>query len=167
METTASPGAAARTVTQPRRLPLAQVLFAVAGVPSIYAGDEQAMRGVKEDRVGGDDAVRPEFPDKPSELVDADWATYRLHQQLIGVRRRNAWLTRSRTKVAHLTNQALALRSGDARGQLLLLLNIGDEAYRVPVEVAGLVIAAQSDPGHLPEDPLLLPPHSWLVLATG
>ncbi len=143
------------------------VLFAVAGVPSIYSGDEQAMQGIKEERVGGDDAIRPEFPDKPGELAAPDWTTYRLHQRLIGVRRRNAWLTRSRTKVAHLTNQALALRSSDAGGQLLLLLNIADEAYRFPVEVAGLVVAAQSDPGHLPEDPLLLPPHSWLILATG
>jgi cyclomaltodextrinase len=143
------------------------VLFAVAGVPSIYAGDEQAMRGIKEDRVGGDDAIRPEFPDKPGDLVNPHWETYRLHQRLIGVRRRNAWVTRSQTKVAHLTNHALALRSGDARGQLLLLLNVGDEAYRFPVEVAGLVIAAQSDPGHLPEDPLLVPAHGWLVLATG
>jgi hypothetical protein len=47
------------------------------------------------------------------------------------------------------------------------LLNVGDEAYRFPVEVAGLVVAAQSDPGHLPEDPLLVPPHGWLILATG
>lgn len=143
------------------------ILFSVAGVPSVYFGDEQAMQGIKEDRVGGDDAIRPEFPDKPEELAAPDWATYRLHQRLIGVRRRNAWLTRAQTKVAHLTNQALALRSGDARGQLLLLLNVGDEAYRFPVEVAGLVVAAQSDPGHLPEDPLLVPAHSWLILATG
>ena len=34
------------------------VLFCVAGVPSVYYGDEQAFRGVKEERQGGDDAVR-------------------------------------------------------------------------------------------------------------
>ena len=37
------------------------LLFTVGGTPSIYAGDEWAYRGVKEDRFGGDDAVRPEF----------------------------------------------------------------------------------------------------------
>jgi glycosidase len=142
------------------------ILFGVAGIPSIYAGDEQAMTGLKEDREGGDDAIRPEFPEKPDQLTDADWATYRLHQRLIGVRRRNAWLTRSQTKVAHLKNKALALRSGDARGQLLLLLNIGDEAYRFPVEVAGLIIAAQAEGAPLPDEPLLVPPHSWRVLTS-
>ena len=140
------------------------ILFGVAGIPSIYAGDEQAMTGLKEDRAGGDDAIRPEFPEKPDE--QGDWATYRLHQRLIGVRRRNAWLTRSQTKVAHLKNKALALRSGDARGQLLLLLNVGDEAYHFPVEVAGLVIAAQPEGSPLPEEPLLVPPHSWRVLTS-
>ncbi|TDU90280.1 glycosidase [Kribbella voronezhensis] len=142
------------------------ILFGVAGIPSVYYGDEQAMTGLKEDRVGGDDAVRPEFPEKPDQLADADWTTYRLHQRLIGVRRRNAWLTRSRTKVVHLTNKALALRSGDARGQLLLLLNVGDEAYHFPVEVAGLVIAAQPDHSPLPEEPLLVAPHSWRILTS-
>ena len=140
------------------------ILFGVAGIPSIYAGDEVAMTGLKEDRAGGDDAIRPEFPEKPDE--QADRTTYRLHQRLIGVRRRNAWLTRSQTKVAHLKNKALALRSGDARGQLLLLLNVGDEAYYFPVEVAGLVIAAQPEGSPLPEEPLLVPPHSWRVLTS-
>ena len=35
------------------------VLLTVGGVPSVYAGDEFGFRGVKEDRYGGDDAVRP------------------------------------------------------------------------------------------------------------
>jgi hypothetical protein len=33
----------------------------VGGVPSVYYGDEHAFRGVKEDRAGGDDAIRPAF----------------------------------------------------------------------------------------------------------
>ena len=41
------------------------VLFTVAGAPSVYAGDEQAFRGVKYDRAGGDDEIRPAFPDSP------------------------------------------------------------------------------------------------------
>ena len=32
------------------------------GVPSIYYGDEFGLEAVKENRAGGDDAVRPEFP---------------------------------------------------------------------------------------------------------
>lgn len=37
------------------------ILMTVGGVPSVYAGDEFGYQGVKEERLGGDDAVRPEF----------------------------------------------------------------------------------------------------------
>ena len=37
------------------------ILLTAGGTPSVYAGDEAAYRGVKEERFGGDDAVRPEF----------------------------------------------------------------------------------------------------------
>jgi cyclomaltodextrinase len=60
------------------------VLLAVPGIPSVYYGDEQGFRGVKEDRFGGDDAVRPAF-DSSKELLDPDrWSTFHLHQDLIG-----------------------------------------------------------------------------------
>ena len=39
------------------------LLFALPGVQTVYYGDEFGVRGVKEDRAGGDDAVRPELPD--------------------------------------------------------------------------------------------------------
>ena len=65
------------------------VLFTVGGVPSIYYGDEQAFRGVKEDRMGGDDAVRPAFPaSRMICLARGEWM-YCLIQGLIGIRRRN------------------------------------------------------------------------------
>ena len=38
------------------------VLFTVGGIPSVYYGDEQAFRGVKADRAGGDDEIRPASP---------------------------------------------------------------------------------------------------------
>lgn len=65
------------------------------------------------------------------ELPASGWSAYRLHQRLIGVRRRNAWLVRARTKVEHLTNQAIALRSTGEGGELLLLLNVADECFPV------------------------------------
>jgi cyclomaltodextrinase len=43
------------------------ILLTVGGTPSIYAGDEQGFRGVKEQGAGGDDAVRPAFPDAPDQ----------------------------------------------------------------------------------------------------
>ena len=44
------------------------ILLTVGGVPSVYAGDELGFRGVKEERYGGDDAVRPEFGSPPMQL---------------------------------------------------------------------------------------------------
>ena len=42
------------------------VLFCIGGVPSVYYGDEQGFRGLKEHREGGDDAIRPAFPASPA-----------------------------------------------------------------------------------------------------
>ena len=47
------------------------LLFTTGGVPTIYAGDELGYRGVKEDRIGGDDAVRPEFGPPPAQDDEA------------------------------------------------------------------------------------------------
>lgn len=69
------------------------ILFTVAGTPSVYHGDEQAFRGIKENRVGGDDAIRPAFPDGgPGTPAGGGWPVYGLHQELIALRRRSPWL---------------------------------------------------------------------------
>ncbi|HEY9303959.1 MAG TPA: alpha-amylase family glycosyl hydrolase, partial [Mycobacterium sp.] len=44
------------------------LLMTVGGIPSIYAGDELGYHGIKEERFGGDDAVRPEFSSPPAQL---------------------------------------------------------------------------------------------------
>src|SRR5437764_91464 len=44
------------------------ILLTVGGIPSIYYGDEQAFRGVKQERAGGDDEIRPAFPASPADL---------------------------------------------------------------------------------------------------
>ncbi len=99
------------------------VLLTVAGVPSIYTGDELGLTGVKEHREGGDDAVRPEFPGAPSELT-GDGEVHRLHQELIAVRRRNPWLVQARTQVDHLANHQLLYRSTAADRTVLVALNL-------------------------------------------
>jgi glycosidase len=107
----------ASRLDDPRALPLALVvLLTVAGTPSIYAGDEWGLRGVKEDRAGGDDAVRTEFPPTPDVPVPgADPEVLRLHQQLIGFRRRHPWLHAARTRVLELDQDRLVYesRAGD------------------------------------------------------
>jgi cyclomaltodextrinase / maltogenic alpha-amylase / neopullulanase len=137
------------------------VLFGVGGVPSVYYGDEQAFRGVKEDRVGGDDAVRPAFPASPSELAPHGQEVFRAHQELIGVRRRDAWLHRARTKVEHLANEQLAFTSEADGREVTVLLNTADREHRFPARGEAEVLAGTSG-----GDPWLVPARSWRVLRT-
>jgi glycosidase len=149
------------------------VLFTVGGIPSVYYGDEQGFAGVKENRAGGDDAVRPAFPAAPDGLGGFAGAagpeTYRLHQRLIGFRRRNPWLVRARTTVEHLSNTAFGYRCSDDGGGagIVVLLNTGDDAMRFPVDVAGLPAAVAPEAAGSPSgmgEPAVVPGHSWVVL---
>lgn len=92
------------------------VIMTVGGMPSVYYGDEHAFRGLKEERLGGDDDIRPALPDTPGDLAtDGDWMLS-LHRQLIGVRRRHPWLARARTEVEERSNEAITYTSaGDGQ----------------------------------------------------
>ncbi|GAA4000344.1 MULTISPECIES: alpha-amylase family protein [Streptomyces] len=112
------------------------VLFTVGGIPSVYAGDERAWQGVKEDREGGDDAIRPAFPADPSGLGAEGLSVQRLHQSLVGIRRRHSWLVRARTQVHTLGNAVLTYTADDpgTGAAVAVALNFGTEpaAGRVP-----------------------------------
>jgi cyclomaltodextrinase len=142
------------------------ILCTLGGTPSIYYGDEQAFRGVKEDRAGGDDAVRPEFPEKPDALAPYGWPTYRLHQDLIGLRRRHAWLHTARSTIRHLTNEQLTYEVSDGTNRLLLVLNVADAAVDVPAPygkgVLGGVAELTGAGGNNAQ--VRLEPHSYAVL---
>jgi len=89
----------ASKLTDERHVPLALAfLLTIGGTPSIWSGDEQGYRGVKEERAGGDDTIRPAFPDTPAGLAPYGESLFRLHQELIGVRRRHPWLHHARTR---------------------------------------------------------------------
>ena len=140
------------------------LLLTVGGIPSIYYGDEQAFRGVKQERAGGDDEIRPAFPATLAELPSGGWQAYRLHQRLIGLRRRHTWLARARTTVEHLASETIAVRAAADDAGILLLLNAGDSPFRFPVEMTGLRVTETPDPDARPDDPALVPAHSWIVL---
>lgn len=80
------------------------ILMTIGGVPSIYAGDEQGYTGIKREQVGGDDEVRPAFPEHPSELSELGADIFRAHKELIGLRRRNSWLHDSMLEMHDLSN---------------------------------------------------------------
>jgi cyclomaltodextrinase / maltogenic alpha-amylase / neopullulanase len=143
------------------------VLMCIGGVPSVYYGDEQGFRGLKEHREGGDDAIRPAFPASPADLPPDGWRYYRLHKRLIAFRRRHPWLVRARTETAQLEQSALALRlRGERDGeQALLLLNVGDTEFRFAVDAAGLAVAETAGITEAGADPLVIPPHGWTILA--
>jgi cyclomaltodextrinase / maltogenic alpha-amylase / neopullulanase len=142
------------------------VLLTTGGTPAVYAGDEHAFRGVKEDRAGGDDAVRPAFPASPAELSPLGLPAYSLHQELIGLRRRHRWLHTARTRTLHLANEQLVYeaRAEDERadgGRLVVALSVGERPAEVPVRGAGRLLAGAAD---VAGDRVRLPAHGWAVL---
>jgi cyclomaltodextrinase len=146
------------------QLPLALVvLLTVGGTPSIYYGDEQAFHGIKEDRAGGDDAVRPSFPAKPGDLAKAGWPIYHLHRELIGLRRRHPWLHRARTKVLKLSNEHLVYEARADTEAITLALNLSAQTATLPIPpTTSVMLAGNGD--LLPNQTVKLPGHGWAVL---
>ena len=142
------------------------VLFLVAGAPAVYSGDEQGFRGIKEEREGGDDAIRPTFPPDPTGLAPQGWSVYREHQRLIALRRNHAWLARARTMVLHVANEQLVLAadSPDGDDHLVLALNLGDGPFALPSTLPralGKRLLTSGD--ETSGEPGTVAAHSWAV----
>ncbi len=155
----------ASQLTDARHLPHALVLlFMSGGVPCVYYGDEQGFRAVKGSGEGGDDALRPAFPDGPAMLPDDGLPVYRLHQDLIGLRRRNPWLVRAKSETVHLDNKRMVIKVHAEGNRLILALNVSDEAVRLPAGGADSLLLGG---GALERgaDVIALPGHGWAVLS--
>ncbi|BBX08112.1 alpha-amylase family glycosyl hydrolase [Mycolicibacterium aichiense] len=144
------------------------LLFTTGGVPSVYAGDELGYRGVKEERAGGDDAVRPEFGAPPVPLDAAGRETWNLHQYLIGLRRRNPWLYDAKTTALQVDNRGYAYETRNGDDALIVALNIDDAPMTLPVASliggqAQLVGGTAAPPEEI-VDEVVVPPQGWLVL---
>jgi cyclomaltodextrinase / maltogenic alpha-amylase / neopullulanase len=136
------------------------------GVPSIYAGDEQAFRGIKENRAGGDDAIRPSFPAAPADLAPFGWPIYWLHHDLIGLRRQHPWLNGARSRVIELHNADLVFEASHENNRLWVALNLADAPVTraVPAAVDRLAgDCAVRRSGAMSE--IMLPPHGWGICA--
>ncbi|MDO8106286.1 alpha-amylase family protein [Isoptericola sp. b441] len=92
------------------------VLMTVGGSPSVYYGDEDAYRGAKTERLGGDDEVRPPLPDSPADLSALGAWMVETTRTLVGLRRRHPWLADARTAVLELANERMVYRSTSADG---------------------------------------------------
>lgn len=141
------------------------VLMTVGGVPSIYAGDELGYRGEKEERFGGDDAVRPEFGDPPPQLDEHGAEIWSLHQYLIGLRRRHPWLHAASTTALRLDNRQYVYETRCDEQALIVALNIDDVPLRVRLE-AGFaeVVAGSGAPPQQVVDTMVVEPHGWRIL---
>ncbi|RSX53254.1 alpha-amylase [Bifidobacterium goeldii] len=109
------------------------ILFTVGGVPSIYYGDERAMRGIKRECFGGDDEIRPAFPASANDLpTQGEWM-FHLIQGLIDIRRRNSWLVHATTTPVHLENRHYVYDvTGQHNGERLRVdLNLDPEPHAV------------------------------------
>ncbi|NAZ84960.1 DUF3459 domain-containing protein [Kineococcus sp. T90] len=140
------------------------VLLTVAGVPSVYAGDEFAWTGVKEQRAGGDDAVRPEFPAHPPAEAELDAGArevLRAHRSLIALRRRHPWLVRAHTDVVHLENRRAVLRTATGAGAVVVALNLEHSPADLPAAGAGALACGA---GRLAGGRVHLGPRGWAVL---
>ncbi len=144
------------------------VLLTVAGTPCLYAGDERAFRGVKEDRAGGDDAVRPAFPADPAQLAFGA-AVLDRHRELIALRRRHPWLHRAVTTVTSVTNEQLVYTSAAGEHRLVVALNIADDAAHLDLPASGsteqtglTVLAGDGEPDG--DTGLRVPGTGWVVL---
>lgn len=153
-----------------RHLEHALVLqMTTGGTPSVYAGDEFAYTGVKEERFGGDDAVRPEFTPPPADLDKHGADVFRLHKFLIGLRRRHAWLHAARTSPLQLTNRQYVYQSRVGSESLVVALNIDDEPLPISLPDLGFdrgeVLAGSGAPPSEVVSTTEVGPHGWLIIA--
>ena len=145
------------------------ILLTTGGTPSVYSGDESAYRGVKEERFGGDDAVRPEFTAPLMGVDDHGRDIFRLHQYLIGLRRRHPWLHTARTSPMQLTNTQYVYATRNGSDVLVVALNTGDAPLTVSLADAGFgegeVVAGSGAPPQTVAGDFAVEPHGWLIIA--
>jgi len=110
----------ASKVGQEKAILALAILMSVAGMPSIYYGDEQGFEGLRTEGFSADDSVRPALPASPEELSPLGNWIYAEYQKLIGVRRRNQWLTRATTEVLDKSNETISFRSFSDDGEIQL-----------------------------------------------
>ena len=138
------------------------ILMTTGGIPSVYAGDEFGYRGVKEQRFGGDDAVRPEFGSPPVQLDAREREVFALHQYLIGLRRRHGWLHDARTSALRLDNRQYVYETRHDDDALIVALNIADTPSAL--ELSGLVLGGTGAPPEEVVGEAVVQPHGWLIL---
>src|SRR6202008_3484971 len=130
--------------------------------------DELGFRGFKEERYGGDAAVRPEFSSPPIKLDAHGADVWALHQYLIGLRRRHPWLHSASTTASRLDNRHYVYETRAGDNALLVALNIDDEPLRLVLSELGAaraeVVGGSAAPPSEVVDTVAVEPHGWRIL---
>ena len=134
------------------------VLFTVPGIPAVYAGDEQGAGGRKFDRIGGDAEIRRPPPFRPTKLVGDSLDLWRLHRDLIAVRRARPWLVTGELSVTRVDNRTIVYEVSASAGRLIVALNTEDKAVQCKVPPGLNPVAGYPDAD--------LQPNSWGMWAT-
>lgn len=133
------------------------VLCSVPGAPAVYYGDEFGLEGRKEEREGGDDAIRPSLSELPAD-EGGGAGVLQLHRDLLGVRRARPWLDTAQLEVLDVTDDHLRYRVTNGDRALTAILNVGAEPVDVPD--GGHAIA-----GHgVGTEPDTVPADAWVLL---
>ena len=165
------------------------LLALLPGIPTVYAGDEFGATGTKEERAGGDDAIRPWFPGEPDGVVaaaasadsapggpdhltllkpEAAGRILEVHRRLLSLRRRESWLSTASVQVdedsLENTWAQIALTPAEGGAGLTLVLNLGDEARPAPGEVLEAVSGADMIDGVGAAEPGTVPAHGAAVV---
>jgi cyclomaltodextrinase / maltogenic alpha-amylase / neopullulanase len=133
------------------------------GVPSVYYGDEFGLEAVKEQRPGGDDAVRPEFPQARGQFSNPHPEVEAAYRGILGLRRRHPWLVDAVVTTDQVANDHLVVHAAARRepGQRLsLVLNLADRPYAALERGAALEASS-------PLVEAAVAPHGWAVLVPG
>ena len=133
------------------------------GVPSVYYGDEFGLEAVKEQRPGGDDAVRPEFPQARGRFSNPHPEVEAAYRRMLGLRRRHPWLVDAVVTTDQVANDHLVVHAAARRepGQRLsLVLNLADRPYAALERGAALEASS-------PLVEAAVAPHGWAVLVPG
>ena len=95
---------------------------------------------------------------------------FRLHQYLIGLRRRHPWLHTARTSALHLTNRQYVYQTRNGDDALVVALNVDDAPLSVSLPELRLrrghdrrrVGAPAASVGRREAE---VEPHGWLIIA--
>lgn len=137
------------------------LLLFLPGIPCLYYGDELGLTGVKEQRLGGDDAIRPAMPSSPTEVADADLEVLELYRRLIAFRRRTSWLVDAMISTSELTNTSIQITATPRESEgdhqpLTLTLNLNDQA--LPLDESHEVVESSR-----PDQPWQVTAHGWAI----